>query len=443
MQESLPKVLVVSINAWKDNSGINTLIDLFKNWEKDKIAQIYTRSSLPSTKVCNRFFQISENAVIKSIFNRKKVTGRIVSNEMKIDKDLKENIEQENSLYSKIRKRRSQLLSLARELFWVIGHWRTKELRQFVEDFDADILFLPVYPTIYMGLIQNYLIKITGKPAVCYLADDNYTYQTCGINPLSYIHRFFLRRQVRNIVNSCSKMFVIAPKQKEECDRIFGIESIILTKGIDYSQLYYEELQLNTPIKMVYTGKLIIGRWKSLVSIAEKLGEINKDTIKITLDIYTTDQVKPSILKKLNRNGCKVRGAIPMNKVAKVQANSDIVVFVESLDWRYKNLARLSFSTKLTDYFKSGKCIFAVGDKDIAPIDYLLRNECAIVSGSYREIGRNLENIVDNPDLLKEYSRKSFEIGKKNHNKIIIDRNLKSTISNICELQSQEKNQIN
>ena len=64
------KVLVVSINAWRDNTGINTLIEFFKCWDNNKIAQIYMRSAKPKTKVCNKFFQISENSVMKSLFKR-------------------------------------------------------------------------------------------------------------------------------------------------------------------------------------------------------------------------------------------------------------------------------------------------------------------------------------------------------------------------------------
>ena len=46
---------------------------------------------------------------------------------------------------------------------------------------------------------------------------------------------------------------------------------------------------------------------------------------------------------------------------AEIQENADVVVFVESLEKEHRLVARLSFSTKLTDYFASGKCIFALG----------------------------------------------------------------------------------
>ena len=56
-------------------------------------------------------------------------------------------------------------------MVWKLGHWKTKALKTFVKNFDPDILFIPIYPAVYMGWIQKYIINLTGKPTVCYLAD--------------------------------------------------------------------------------------------------------------------------------------------------------------------------------------------------------------------------------------------------------------------------------
>ena len=52
------------------------------------------------------------------------------------------------------------------------------------------------------------------------------------------------------------------------------------------------------------------------------------------------------------------------------------MLFAEAVDGEAAKISRLSFSTKLTDYFASGKCIFAVGNEDTAPMEYL-KNEDA------------------------------------------------------------------
>jgi len=405
-----PKVLAVGINPWIDNTGINTLIQFFECWDKASLAHIYTRSKLPNTTVCDRFFRISEQKVIRSVLKRGTRTGEEVTN----SPEQSDAAAKEAQLYGK---KHGELMSFARELIWLIGKWKTKELDRFLDEYDADVLFFPVYSFVYMCRLQRYIMKRTKKPVVLYVSDDNFSYKPIKKSPLSLFRRFWLRSIEKKLFRGASKLLVIAPKQKEEYDRLFGCDCDILTKGIDFSQISYEEKPLNNPIKMVYTGKLIIGRWLSLSKIAEALGDINKDGVRVELDIYTTDTLTAEQEKALNRNGSTVKGALKLDEVQAVQREADVLVFVESLEKKYKNAARLSFSTKITDYLKNGKCIFAIGDKDIAPIDYFDRYDSAVTATTYDEIGEKLKWLADDPGQISVYSRKAFECGKEHHDK--------------------------
>ena len=425
-KDILPKILVVTINAWRDNTGISTHIEFFKCWSPDRIAQIYTRSLFPKTKVCHKFFSISENAVMKSVIHRGITTGREVRNEAEDSPVNNPAAEVERKMYASPRGKFREILSICREIVWKLGKWRTSELDHFIDEFDPDVLFITIYPTIYMGRIQKYIIERTKKPVIACIMDDNYTFKSISKNPLSLLHRFFLRKYVRYIVNHSQSLMVISPKQKEEYDKIFGVDSIVITKGIDTHP--FEPYSVGKPIKMVYTGKLIIGRWKSLAAIAEAFGEINKDSTKITLDIYTTDSLSDEQALALNRNGCAVKGALTLEEVKAVQKEADILVFVESLEKKYKSRARLSFSTKITDYLKSGKCIFAIGDRDIAPMDYFVRYDSAITATSYEEIVQKIKILAQSPNLILEYSRKAHDCGLEHHERNMMNRTLINTI---------------
>ena len=103
------KVLVVGINPWIDNTGINTLINFFDGWGVDSVAHIYTREKLPNTSVCNTFFQISEIKVLKSLYQRNVKTGQIVAN---ASADVAQT---ENTIY---KKQAGTLKQLLREMVW-------------------------------------------------------------------------------------------------------------------------------------------------------------------------------------------------------------------------------------------------------------------------------------------------------------------------------------
>lgn len=428
----LPKVLAISLNAWRTDSGIHTQTDLFKFWDPERVAQIYTRSDMPDTPVCNRFFQISENAVIYSVLNRKPVGKEVQNGTVANQKAL----EEEKKLYVHAQKRKNWLLTLVREAVWSCGKWKTQALDQFVQNFDPDVYFIPIYPVIYTAKIQRYIMKKFPKPCVCYLWDDNYSYLNCGWNVFAYIHRFLLRRQVRKIAKNCDAMFAMTKMEAEDTDRHFGTNSIVLTKGVDYSQLQFAEKAVSKPIKMVYTGKLHIGRASSLVAISKALKEINKAGTVATLDIYSPTALDDKTMQWLNENGCCYRGVVPKQQVAEIQADADIVVFAESLERKHRYAARLSFSTKLTDYFSSGKCIFAIGDENIAPIAYLQENDAAVIATDYNQVQSQLEKLFADPEKINEYGRKAFDCGKRNHEQTAIK---KTFIDTICQAANKGK----
>ena len=424
MEEKLPKILVVAINAWREDATSHTLMNIFSCWDPSRLALVYTRADLPNTKVCSRFFQISENDVLKSVFKPWKQTGREVFNAPTVNDS---GVEEEHKRYAKARKKHSYFMSICREMVWTLGHWKSRALKNFIKEVDPDVVFVPIYPTAYMGKVQRYIKKLTDKPIVCYLADDNYSYDACK-GFWAYIHRFMLRKQVKYLATHCKEMFVIVEKEKEETDRIFGTDSVILTKGIDFTELTYKKHTPNQPLKFVYTGNLIIGRAKTLALIADLLNKINGDEVKATLEIYSPDTVDEETMARLN-NGCsKHCGFIAREKVQEVQQNADVVIFAEALEGKDSCAARLSFSTKITDYLANGKCILAVGKEDIAPIDYFVRNDSAIIATNAAQLEERLRYILSYPQVIEEYGKKAFVCAKRNHDKEMLDQRFIETV---------------
>ena len=428
MKSNLPKVLVVGINAWREDATAHTLKNIFSCWDPQRLAHIYTRSELPDTKVASRFFQISETEVLKSVFKPWKCIGHEVSCK---DVPNSEVVVQEHERYSKAHKRSSAVFPLLREFVWMLGHWRSRQLKKFVADFDPDLLFIPIYPTVYMGWVQRLIISLAGKPFVCYLADDNYSYESCS-GFLQYVHRFWLRRNVKWLSTHCRDMFVIVEKEKEETDALFGTDSKILTKGIDFSDRPYVHKEINKPINFVYTGSLIIGRDKTMALIADAINKVNEEAgeTKATLNIYSGDEPKQQVMEHLNNGASRYNGFLPRTDVDRVQGAADVVVFAEALEGKESNIARLSFSTKITDYLANGKCVLAVGREEIAPIDYFLRNDSAVIVSSPQAIYDTVKRLCEHSELICSYSRKAYDCAVRNHEKGMVDRRF-------CEIMSK------
>lgn len=428
---NLPKVLVVGINAWREDGTAHTLMDIFRCWNPERVALVYTRADMPNTAVCHRYFQISESQVLKSVLKPWMKVGREVKNTP--SKNGAE-ISAEHARYASAHKKSSSLLPLLREIVWKFGHWKTPALRKFVQDFNPDIVFVPIYPTVYMGWIQKYIIKVTGKPTVCYLADDNYSYDSCN-GLLSYLHRFWLRQQVGPLARGSKQMFVIVDKEKEDTDSRFGTNSVILTKSLDFTGKSYQPHTPNSPLKFVYTGSMIIGRDKTLAILADTINRANEEfgRVKAELRIYSQTEPKEDVLARINRGASHFCGQISRDEVQKVQREADVVVFAEALSGKESNAAKLSFSTKITDYLSNGKCILAIGKNDIAPIDYFRRNDSALIAASADEIEKRVHEIISKTDLTDKYGRKAFDCAVRNHERDMMNERFINTMKKAVE----------
>lgn len=424
-----PKILIVSRLNWDDASNSNTLTNLFENYDPKKIARIYIETKQPNTKCCNRFYQISEFSLVKKLYKWRTKTGRVIITDSKRPMTIQyeATTKQEENAMKFVRGHRSWYFTLARDILWLLNGWKTKELEKFIKDFDPDIVWLDGSPLILMNRLNNYVNNVANKPAVTFLMDDVYCYESCT-STWDKIYKFFLRRYVKKTVDHCQHIFVASQKMKEEYDRIFEVNSTFITKSFNTDKIQANVEKVHNPIRLVYLGNVLIGRLDSLIYIAECMKEINMDEQKLQLSIYTNDVISEENHKRLLiDDGVKLCPPVTYSQVPEIISNCDVQVFVESLYSKNMSVARLSFSTKIIDYICSGKCILAVGPKDVAAIEYFKNEDAALVATSKMELMECL-NKLSEPDVIKEYAEKAVACGKQSHDRKLMDRKIYSTI---------------
>ena len=419
MNQNLPKVLILSRGVWDDTKGTSsTLTNLFEDYDPDKLAHVYIETIAPNTKCCHHFFQISEFSLIHKIYKWRTKTGHAFDTQGQTQAVTDDKIaEQEASTMQYVRGHRSIWLSFAREILWAFNGWKSKELKQFVLDFNPDVIWMDGSPLPLMNRLYDYVLKIARKPAVIFMQDDVYTYESCGKSLLEKIRKHHLRRTVRRVVRQCDDMFVASPKMKKEYDAIFGFDSTFIAKSIELDKLPQIHQEVHTPIRLVYLGQVIYGRIYSLISIAEALRKINADGIKMQLFVYTNNQLSEDEKSKLLvKDSVFLMPPVPYSEVPRVMVDNDVVVFVESFEPQFCNVARLSFSTKICDYLASGKCILAIGPGNIAPIEYFVEENAAVVASSKDEVVRAIDSIA-NRETVEKYIDQARKCAVKNHNR--------------------------
>lgn len=418
------RILVILRSAWRnDNNSGNTMTDFFADMPDCSVYSLCMREQAPDNPVALRNFAISEQQILHNLLHPARI-GKETGTKQETTDDVKQ-AKREQKLYDTAKKAPFVLLTVARECVWMFGGWKNENLRTYLREVQPDVVFMPVFNCFYPFKILHYIARVTGARVVLFHADDNYTLRQVSFNPLYWLYRFRLRHYVRRAVKGAALNYVISEIQKQDYEKAFGVPCKILTKSADFSGEPPLKTQYNTPLQLVFTGNISTNRWKSLSLIAEALEKINQNGVRAQLRIYTATPLTAKMEKALQKGQSSfLMGKVSASEIPRIQSQADMLVHVEAFDLKNRLAVRQSFSTKLVDYFKAARPILAVGPRNVASIDHLIRNHCALTAQSAEELAEKLETLLANPDKLDDLSRSAYACGRAHHSKQKMDKML-------------------
>jgi hypothetical protein len=419
------RILIITDSPWTDNNIGITLSNLLGGLKNESIAMIHTKPGYSTTKHCKVFFQITDFQLIKAFLNRNSIIG-IKSLSKDVFDDNNDNDFKRFKLIKNILSTQNLYFPyFLRELLWLISHWKNKNLSEFLFDFRPDVVFYIGSPFLYMNNLVLHIKKLMNFRLITYFVDDVYSFKNFNLSPFFWLIRFFNRILIKRIVKASTYIYTISPKMKIEYDKNFFVSSKLLNKGgLFNNSIIPIEYNGNSIIKIVYAGNIYAGRLKTIFTIAEQIKKINKSNTTFEFNLYTNNLITQKNKNKFKHLGVKLMGYIPFEMISEVLSYADILLHVEGLDIKNKLLTRLSFSTKIVDFFSYRKLIFAVGWKKSASINYLAENDIALIATNNEEVLSQLDLIKNNVQLLNEYGDKSFNFGKKYHSLSRIRKNL-------------------
>lgn len=408
------KVLVITYLPWREDNNIgNSYSNIFANTQdKYEFAHIYVRNGMPQNTLAKDYYHISIIKMMKRMLKPNLVVGE----RMKIEDFSQTERTQFSSFFKKMKMLRWPVFFLIEELAGLSKSWKTKEFDQFIDDFDPDLIFgtLPDNP-----LISNLMLYVKNRkniPLVTYPWDDYYSLHHSNLSPIFWIRKMMQRHYLYKTAQASEFLYVISNLMKDEYELAFKKDCRLMFKGYNFdASKTLEKKKVEYTIQLVYMGNIGAGRWKTLALLASAIRDINVDGPKMMLNIYTLSPTDDKMKAALNIDGTsRLNLPVPNEKKQKVMDGADILLHVEPFKKSEYQFYRASFSTKLVDYFYSAKCILAIGGMT-ASTDYLVRNDAAICITDKSKIKENLMKIVDKPQLINEYAKKSWDCGLINH----------------------------
>lgn len=423
------RILIVSATPWNKNISFGKVFtDIFGGMEDIEILNIYCMGGFPNTEMTNiRYYQMTMGQIIANLKNKEKPVGKIVTQE-----DMgKEMGETELRWMNRARKTRLRVFGWARRFVWWIGRWKNQQLIDVVKNFNADIMFTPIYSASYMNTIDQFIAKIQPVKMVAYYGDDNYSLKQFSLNPLFWLDRFTQRGKVKKTIKMCEYMYVVSEVGQEAAEKYFKKKAVICANGANFNVEPTFKTDYKKPRKLVFTGNLSNHRWEELLRIGRTIEKIGGGA---TLEIYSASVLKKSILKKYEKcSAISFRGKVPFTEISKIQEDADVLVHVESFRLQEWLAVRESFSTKIVGQMVACRPQLAVGNKRCGSIDHLLRHDAAIVASSKEELETQLKRIIEDDVYLDEYARKGWECGKLLHNRSDIQAMLQADFVTLVE----------
>lgn len=417
MVKNKRKILILSSEVWREESnGGNVLSNLFGPLTDEyDFAQIYCSPQLPNNKICSKYFHLSEEDMIGSCIKKKCFGHELLEEDLlesQVNKDVKE-----STLFSLIKNSHFAINYTFQDFLWRNSKWKTPELKKFILDFNPDIIFAPMYYGLHIHRLDRYVFELTGKKVVSYVSDDHLTLKQFSLSPIFWFNRLLLRKNVISTAKYYSLLYTMTQEQLDEYQPMLKVPMKILKKAANFENTPYIPEKSNNPLKVVYGGNLTCNRYKTLNKIVKALREINEKSVIAQLYIYTQTPITYK-LKNLLHDGKNsfLMGKVSMNVLNKKYSEADVTLHVESFELKQRLLTKLSFSTKIIDLLHSARCIVAICWDKSSPYIYLESQDAAICISNPADIKTKLLQLIDHPDIMKEYAQKAWRCGKRNHN---------------------------
>ena len=420
MENRKLKILVVTYFPWCDSKSTgNTISNIFAGLEdRLQFASIYFQDDLPDNSFTEQYFHISERSLAKSIFTHISVGENLQDTPQKILS------KKNHSIYNKARQMRWEIFLLIQDCIGLTGNWKSRQLDNFVAEFQPDLIFGPLGRVPTPNMVIAYLHRKFKVPVIAYPWDDHYSLKKLSFSPAFWIRTFLERHAIRACADCCTFLYTITEEMQNEYRAFFHKECHLLYKAYDFARKVPARESVGQPIRIVYMGNIGAGRWQIIAKVAKALHTINENGQKAELFIYTSTLVSGNVQRRLNiEKTSHLLKAVPHTEVMRIMQTADILLYVVPVKLKERLQERLSFSTKIVDYFYSAKCILAVGGRT-ASMKYLIKNDAAITVTDCREIRKRLESLLSHPESIREYGIKAWNCGVKNHQRSVIQARL-------------------
>ena len=405
------KVLVISNNCFSlSNSNGRTLGNLFIGWPKSDLAQFCVIAHDPNWELCDNYYCLEDKTVLKSFLRCQKAVGRrLFQHEADRPNDTVRARIGKKTLYKVV----------ARELIWSGRRWYSKQLQQWLDDFNPDQVVFQLGDTIFMFNVALFIANSRNIPLVVYNTEGyyffprNWHHKSLFDGWLFMLYRKIYQKTVESMMMVASHCVHLNDKLKEDYDKNFDVESTVIYNSSSISKSVYP-LFSSLPPRISYLGNLGLDRDSALIEIGAVLQEINSE---YHIDVYgRADEDMQHRFQ--TAPGVNYRGFVSYEEVKEIISQSDILFHVETESGYNDRQLQYAFTTKIADSLASGRCFIVYAPNQLACSQYVSNNSCGWIAANKEELHKILKQVMHDEIGRIETLKRAEDIVAQNHDLI-------------------------
>ncbi len=399
------RILVFSQAVWNTtNSFGNTITNWFDGWEGTSFFHFYARHQEPDTDIAEEYYTVSAVEILKCALRGKR-PGRILK-KADISKrvDLIDH-DSEQKQISRLHKKSNQLIYWAMEKVWLSRKWINNTFNLFIDHADPDIIFaFATNSYILEPAIKHIKAKKPSVKVVLYIADDI----LAKIDKNAWYRRGYLKKGIDYCISEADLLYGASVEMCEKYSKIYGKKIMPLYKGCSFEMPCKKKN--NNPVRFVYAGNLMYGRSNTLKGVFSALSDINKESTRAVLEIYSNTTISDEARKQYDGKNVFFMGARPYQEIKRIMNEADVVLHVESFEKDQIEKVRYSFSTKLIDCLQSGSTVVGIGPDNIASIEYLRNVDGVTVINQPERIEEAIRELLHSDIYEKALATREYAI---------------------------------
>ncbi|WP_339923293.1 glycosyltransferase [uncultured Cyclobacterium sp.] len=439
----LPKVLIFGQPFNQNTGGGITLSNLFRGWDKNKIAVVGTGHMLRNlnTDICDSYYQLGINEN-KWIFPFNKFQRKFSSGIIDIDK---ENLETNNSkhtpnIYQKPNLRQSIVDLLFYPLLKYFGIFHklssiniSDEFSLWLKEFNPDILYIQVQARdeiLFTKELHTYL-KI---PLIIHIMDDWPSFISSTGLFKKYWHNK-IDDELKLLFNRADVLMGISDEMAKEYKMRYDKNFITFHNPINiefWKQHQRSNYEINESCEILYAGRMGVGIESSLELIAEAVTKVNIE-LGINMRFVLQTQEK---LNWFDKYMCvEHRSFVQYNDLPRKFSEADFLVLPYDFMSNSIRYIKYSMPTKVSEYMISGTPIIVLAPEETAMVKYaqefnwakvFTKNDVALLSDG-------IINLVENKKERERIAQNAINVAEKNHDSNIVTKQFKQLICSLIK----------